>query len=111
MPPVMQRPRCSMKLPKIFLSISPRCRPLWIWMVAEAADALPGTRNGADAEAANTVLREIFMPLPDLVLLSLRLLLREITLQRAPASSHTQYDRLDGRAEDRDRQIYSDKSW
>ena len=75
-----------------------------------------GHRSASDygafaLEAANTVLREIFMPLPDLVLLSLRLLLREITLQRAPASSHTQYDRLDGRAEDRDRQIYSDKSW
>src|SRR5258706_11481470 len=68
-------------------------------MVAEAADALPGTRNGADAEAASTALREIFMPLPDLILLSLRLLLREITLQRAPAPSHTQYDRLDGRAQ------------
>src|SRR5579871_495208 len=64
-PPVMQRPRCSMKLPKIFLSISPRCRRLWSCILAVAARADPVFMIiGAAADAASTPLRDIFMTPP-----------------------------------------------
>src|SRR5205809_6673881 len=63
MPPVMQRPRCSMKLPKIFLSMAPRWRSLWIRMRPDAARARV-VMKGAEAEAARMLLRESFMVAP-----------------------------------------------
>src|SRR4051812_8568827 len=65
-PPVMQRPRCSMKLPKIFLSMAPRCRRLCSCILAVPPLAGPVFMIiGAAADAASTPLREIFMTPPN----------------------------------------------
>src|ERR1700722_5813997 len=80
----MQRPRCSMKLPKIFLSISPRCRPLWMLMLVVAAVARPADRiRGADAEAAKTVLREMSNAASQNVLLLCQLLFYGLSFCRS----------------------------